>query len=202
MLPLDSLRLILRGFSSADLQTFLAYRNDPEVARLQGWTSVSRSEAVVFIARQATQPIGEPGQWLQIAITLKQTGQLLGDCALKLHTDLRQATLGITLARPCQGQGFATEALTALLDFLFLKANLHRVQADTDPANAPACRLLERLGMRREAHCRQSLWFKGRWADEYVYAILRDEWQKRRSAPSTAFSQNKLSVPVRISSRL
>jgi len=38
--------------------------------------------------------------------------------------------------------------------------------------------------MRREAHCRQSLWFKGQWADEYFYAILRHEWEQRRSAAS------------------
>jgi RimJ/RimL family protein N-acetyltransferase len=179
MLPLDSARLILRRFNREDLPAFLAYRNDPEVARFQGWESFSLAEATAFIARQETQEIASPGQWLQIAISLKETGQLVGDCALKLHAaDARQATIGITLGRAYQGQGLATEALSTLLQYLFLEANLHRVQADTDPANARAWRLLERLGMRREAHCLQSLWFKGRWADEFFYAILRQDWDQ------------------------
>lgn len=93
-----------------------------------------------------------------------------------------QATIGITLCRAFQGQGLATEALSALLEYLFLEANLHRVQADTDPANVPAWSLLERLGMRREAHSLQSLWFKGRWADEFFYAMLRQEWNQLRQA--------------------
>jgi ribosomal-protein-alanine N-acetyltransferase len=177
MLPLDSARLILRRFNGADLPAFLAYRNDPEVARFQSWESFSLAEATAFLARQEAQEIASPGQWLQIAISLKRTGQLVGDCALKVHAaDARQATIGITLDRAYQSQGLATEALSALLEYLFLEANLHRVQADTDPANVRAWRLLERLGMRREAHCLQSLWFKGRWADEFFYAILRRDW--------------------------
>jgi len=189
MLPLNSARLVLRRFSGEDLPAFLAYRNDPEVARLQGWESFSLAEATAFVARQETQEIASPGQWLQIAIGLKRTGQLIGDCALKVHAvDPRQATIGITLCRDFQGQGLATEALSALLGYLFLEASLHRVQADTDPANVRAWRLLERLGMRREAHRLQSLWFKGHWADEFIYAILRQEWHKLRQARSAIVS--------------
>ena len=181
MLPLDSARLVLRRFNGGDLAAFHAYRNDPEVARFQGWESFSLAEATDFVARQEMQEIASPGQWLQIAISLKRTGQLVGDCALKIPaTDVRQATIGITLSRAFQGQGLATEALSGLLEYLFVEANLHRVQADTDPANVRAWRLLERLGMRREAHCLQSLWFKGHWADEFFYAILRQEWHPLR----------------------
>lgn len=189
MLPLDSARLVLRRFSGGDLAAFHAYRNDPEVARFQGWESFSVGEATAFVARQETQEIASPGQWLQIAISSKGTGQLVGDCALKVHAaDVRQATIGITLCRAFQGQGFATEALSALLEYLFLEGNLHRVQADTDPANVRAWRLLERLGMRREAHCLQSLRFKGGWADEFFYAILRQEWQQLCQARSAIVS--------------
>jgi RimJ/RimL family protein N-acetyltransferase len=84
------------------------------------------------------------------------------------------------LAQANQGQGFATEALTCLLDYLFQQKRLHRVVADTDSQNVPSWTLLERLGMRREGHLRQSLWFKGQWADEYLYAILAEEWLVKR----------------------
>ena len=93
----------------------------------------------------------------------------------------------MTLARENHGQGFATEALACLLDALFERLKQNRVVADTDVENTASWTLLERLGLKREGHLRQSLWFKGRWADEYLYAIRRDEWLKRSSrvAPST-----------------
>ena len=87
-----------------------------------------------------------------------------------------QATLGVTLAGRHHRHGYATEALSTLLDYVFGTMKLHRVIADTDPENTSSWRLLERLGMRRETHSIQSLWFKGRWANEYVYAILAEEW--------------------------
>ena len=195
LLPLESPRLILRRFASVDVQPFLAYRSDPAVARFQGWESISLAEATAFVARQEAQPIGEPGQWLQIAITLKGGGKLIGDCALRVHApDARQAIIGITLSSLFQGQGYGQEALSALLDSVFARMRLHRVQADTDPHNTPAWKLLERLGMRREVHSRQSLWFKGRWADEYLYGILRSEWLERRPFsvyPSIRISKNE-----------
>jgi RimJ/RimL family protein N-acetyltransferase len=177
VLPLHSQRLSLRRFTADDLQAFFDYRNDPLVSRYQSWEGCTRDQAAAFISAQAAQEPGVPGQWLQVAIAVRDTDQLVGDCGLKVHSrDPRQATLGITLARPHQGRGYATEALSTLLDYLFGTIKLHRVVADTDPENTSSWRLLERLGMRREAHTRQSLWFKGRWADEYLYAILEKEW--------------------------
>ena len=188
LFPLHTPRLILRRFSEADVPPLLAYRNDPVVARYQSWESCVLAEAMEFIRHHQLQAAGVPGQWLQIAIAVKDTGALLGDCAFKIQdNDPRQATIGVTLARENHGQGFATEALACLLDALFERLKQNRVVADTDVENTASWTLLERLGLKREGHLRQSLWFKGRWADEYLYAIRRDEWLKRsiRVAPST-----------------
>lgn len=181
MLPLFAERLVLRRFAPADLEPFLAYRNDPDVARYQSWEGISRTEAEAFIRSQETQEPLTPGEWIQIAIARRESGVLLGDLGLYVQDpESRQATVGVTLARPHQGQGYASEALVCLLDHLFQQRHLHRVVADTDPRNVPAWMLLERLGMRREGHLRQSLRFKGQWVDEYLYAILGDEWLARQ----------------------
>jgi ribosomal-protein-alanine N-acetyltransferase len=181
-LPITTQRLVLRRFMGKDAAAFCAYRNDPEVARYQGWEGCSEAEARVFAGKHGTQPFGAPGEWLQIAIVLKESDELIGDCAVRVHPqDVRQATIGVTFARIHHGQGFANEALSGLLDCLFGSAGLHRVVADTDPRNKASRSLLERLGMRREGHLKQSLWFKGEWADEYLYAILREEWLARRA---------------------
>jgi len=183
ILPLSTPRLILRRFMEKDAAAFLAYRNDPKIARYQSWEGCGAAEATEFVRRHGTQHFGVPGEWLQIAIALKESDDLIGDCAVRFHVpDARQATIGGTLTRRYQRRGFAVEALSKLLEGLFVGAGLHRVVADTDPENAAAWRLMEQLGMRREGHLKRSLWFKGRWADEYLYATLREEWMAKRPA--------------------
>ena len=183
--PLRTNRLVLRRFSESDLAAFCSYRNDPDVARYQSWESCSVGEASEFLQTQKALQWATPGEWFQIAITLKETGNLVGDCALQISSkDNRQATIGVTLAAVHQGHGFAHEALSSLLEYAFRSLELHRIVADTDPENKPAQILLERLGMRLEGHLKESLWFKGRWVDELIYAILRDEWLQRSQGES------------------
>ena len=183
-LPSCTPRLVLRRFAAADAETFCSYRSDPLVAEYQGWVTCNPEQAVEFVRCHAARPFGLPGEWLQIAVALRHTNALIGDFGLKIHSDARQATVGFTFARSHQRQGYATEALSCLLDLLFLRLNLHRVAADTDVKNVAAWKLMERCGLRREGHLRESLWFKGRWADEYLYAIRDEEWSERRRATS------------------
>jgi aminoglycoside 6'-N-acetyltransferase len=94
----------------------------------------------------------------------------------------RQAEIGFTLACEHQGRGLAAEAVRRVLDFAFGELGLHRVAAITDARNAAAASLLERIGMRREGHFLQSVWYKGAWGDEFRFAILRSEWADRENA--------------------
>lgn len=180
---LETSRLRLRHFMALDLIPFMAYRNDPEVARFQSWDGISETEAQAFIAEQQEVQPGVPGAWFQIAVELKETKALVGDCALKLEEqDARQAEIGYTFSRAYQGRGLAMEAVTRVLEYAFVTLGLHRVTAITDCANAASVALLERLGFRREGHFRQNVWFKGRWGDEYLYAMLHEEWMTRGRA--------------------
>ena len=80
-----------------------------------------------------------------------------------------------------QGKGLATEAAEVVLGLGFDRLGLHRMIGRCDALNLPSARVMERLGMRREAHFIQNIWFKGKWGDEYLYAMLQDEWTMRRS---------------------
>ena len=176
-------RLVLRGFEEPDLEAFLAYRNDPEVARYQSWSSFSREEAEAFLASQRAVERWTPGTWVQLALERREAPGLIGDCALKiLAEDSRQAEIGFTLARDWQGRGYGTEAVAALLGHLFGSLGLHRVLAVTDAENAAAAALLERVGMRREGHLVENVWFKGVWGSEYLYAMLEREWRMLHSS--------------------
>lgn len=178
-MQLETARLVLRSFQDSDLDAFVDYRSDPDVARYQGWNAPFPEEtAVAFIEEMKNKPLGLAGEWYQVAIALKASGTLIGDCAYHLFAeDARQAEIGFTLARAYQGHGYATEAVTALLGLLFGEFQLHRVTAICDIENRPSFHLLDRIGMRREGHFVKNIWFKGAWGSEYHYAMLYQEWQ-------------------------
>src|SRR5712692_7279584 len=130
---LETTRLRLRHFRDTDLPLFMAYRNDPEVARYQSWEGISKSEACTFIREQREIQPGVPGQGFQIAIELKETGVLIGDCYFIVNElDNRQAEIGFSISRAYQGQRFATEAVSCFINYAFLTFNLHRIIAITD----------------------------------------------------------------------
>ena len=179
---LESERLILRRFRDCDLAPFVAYRNDPEVARYQSWESFDEREARAFIREMGTGHPGVPGDWFQFAVESKEIGILIGDCALQVDgQEPYRAEIGFTLAREHQGKGFASEAVLRLWDYAFDDLGLHRVAAIADCRNKPSRALLERVGMRREGHFLENVWFKGGWSDEYLYAVLKDEWLRKRT---------------------
>src|SRR5919107_3868931 len=179
---IESERLVLRRFKESDLAPFMAYRNDPEVAKYQIWDYCDKQEATAFIREMESARPGVPGEWFQFAIESKETGTLVGDCALQVDgQEPYRAEIGFTLAREHQGKGFASEAVSCLLDFAFASLELHRIFAIADCRNKPSWRLLERVGMRQEGHFLENVWFKGEWSDEYLYAVLKDEWLDRRT---------------------
>lgn len=175
---IESPRLILRRFADADLRPFLAYLNDPLVARYQSWESYTEQEARAVIEQQKDRSPGRPGEWFTFALELKEAGTLVGHVALRM-LDERQAEMGFTMERAFHGRGLAREAAARVLDYAFTQMNLHRVTAIADCENEKSVALLERLGMRREGHFIQNIWFKGKWGSEYLYAVLRDEWLRK-----------------------
>ena len=180
---IETARLVLRRLADEDLGDFLAYLNDPVVARYQSWESYTEEQAREVIEQQKGLEPGTPGQWFTFAAELKETGDMIGHVALSVKADdQRQAEMGFTFARAHQGRGLAREAAEAVLDYAFGVMGLHRVVAVADCENTRSVALLERLGMRREGHFVENIWFKGAWGSEYLYAMLRREWSARRAA--------------------
>jgi len=183
-----SRRLVIRRFASGDAEALASYRSDTEVARYQDWECpYPLSEAKKFIATLQHLAPGTPGTWFQFAVSLGSSGTLIGDAALRTtRADARQAELGFTFAAAHQGQGYATEAVRAVVQYGFEKLAMHRVFSQTDARNLRARRLLERLGFRREGELRESTWFKGAWATDLLYAQLESEWHTAVSLTGTA----------------
>jgi RimJ/RimL family protein N-acetyltransferase len=171
-------RLVLRRFRPADAPVLAAYRSDPEVARYQSWDApfpLLRAETAVanFIASDPDKP-----GWFQYAVERTGDRVLIGDVAVRLHDNLKQAEIGFTLAAAYQKSGYATEAVGAVLDRLFRLQGLHKVTGECDARNTPSAGLMERLGFIREGHLRQQTWIKGEWTDDLIYGLLAEEWIK------------------------
>ncbi|MEY2196690.1 GNAT family N-acetyltransferase [Neobacillus sp. BF23-41] len=182
-------RLILRQFSQQDVDSFYLYRSSPEVAKFQSWEKYQYHDAELFVRKQSKWVPDRPGTWFQFAIALVETNHLIGDCAL--HTLLdepRIVEIGFTLAEEHQGNGYASEAVRALLCYVFNGLRKHKAIAFTDVRNEKSIRLLERVGMRREGHLLENYMSKGQWVDEYQYSLLQSEWEKSIKA-STRNSQ-------------
>lgn len=178
----DTSRLRVRPMRDEDLDAFVAYRSDPEVARYQSWQHYTRAEGDALIGSMRDLRFGQPGEWYQLGVQPKNGSGLVGDLASKVDAaEPREMEVGFTLAPAHQGKGYATEALTGLLDHAFGVLNMHRVVAVTDALNAPAAALLARVGMRREAHFVENVFFKGAWGSEFLFAVLQKEWASRAS---------------------
>ncbi|HZX03973.1 GNAT family N-acetyltransferase [Kribbella sp.] len=170
-------RLTVRRFSSADAERFAAYRSDPAVAHFQGWEApVSLADAQQQVERFA-QADPEAAGWFQYAVALD--GVLIGDLGVNLHENLMQADIGFTFATEYQGQGYASEAVRGLLQYLFVDRALHKVSAECDARNTASALLLERVGFTREGLRLSHTWFKGEWTDDLLYGYLNPQQPTR-----------------------
>jgi RimJ/RimL family protein N-acetyltransferase len=174
-LPISTKTLVLRLFRDSDLGAFLAYRNDPDVARFQYWEGMSPEEAVTFLNQNMSFSRRTLGRWQQIAIAVRTDDSLIGDIGLRLREDGCSAELGFTLASRYQGRGLAREAMIGLIDALFERGALQRLEAVTDTRNVSAMALLARLGFR--IHSTADVVFKGLECQEHTYMLPRGAWR-------------------------
>lgn len=184
--PIETPRLTLRPFTAGDFDDLYAYQSRPDVARYLHWVARDRAQARQALDRQCREiTLDAEGDWLTFAVVLREAGTVIGETGLKwLSREHRQGETGFIFNPGYHGQGLATEAAGSMLTLGFDNLGWHRIIGSCDARNQQSARLMERLGMRQEAHFIQSEFVKGRWTDELVYAILDHEWEARRAKPS------------------
>lgn len=184
---METPRLIVRRFEERDVASVIEYsRHDEDDAarrRNIGW-QLTVDSILKCWTPMITLTIDEETAWLSPVIEVKALKRVVGNAGFNTQKigEERQGMIGWTLGKAFEGNGYATEAATALLDHLFSVGEFHRVCAKTSPDNEKPWRLMERLGMRREAHFIKNCFHDGVWVDECLYAILAEEWRGRRPA--------------------
>lgn len=174
-------RLHIRNLNVSDLNEFHTYRSNPDVTRYQGFDVMTLEQADEFIKAQTDKRFGKPGEWVQYGIEKKETGKIIGDCAIKLNLhDTRIAEIGITISHIEQRKGYAKEVLLSILNFLFDVKRIHRVVEIVDVNNIASIKLLESTGFKKEGHFVENIFFKGKWGSEFQYAMLKSEWDDNK----------------------
>lgn len=180
---MPTLRLHFAALRPDDATALFHYRADPVVARYQGWRPTSLMAVHDFIVAQQTLAPDTPGSWVQRAIRLRADETLIGDLGIHIPAERAESVeFGITIAPAQQHHGYAREAVRALFAHVFGNLELHRVHASVDPRNLASMGLLRSVGMRQEAHHRESLWLHDEWVDDVVFAVLASEWSTAHGA--------------------
>jgi ribosomal-protein-alanine N-acetyltransferase len=179
MPSIETERLVLRPIVEDDAAALFAIFSDAEVMRYWSWPPFTEFDQAMALAREIAA-LWRARSLLQWGITRRERGGVIGTVTL-FHWDRghRRAEIGYILARAHQGRGYAREAVADVLRFGFERMDLHRIAADTDPANARSIRLLESFGFLFEGRTRESYFHMGAWQDAALYGLLRREWGRR-----------------------
>jgi [ribosomal protein S5]-alanine N-acetyltransferase len=177
---LETHRLLMRDFVEADWQAVFAYQSAPLYLRYNSWTHRTESDICKFIQMFIGEQKEQPRTKFQLAIILKEENQLIGNCGIRINDlEMREANIGYELNTQYWGQGYATEAAQAVVKLGFEELGMHRIWSWCVAQNLASVRVLEKIGMRREGHLREKELIKGRWYDNFLYAILDHEWKAK-----------------------
>ncbi|MET8700920.1 GNAT family protein [Kitasatospora sp. NPDC004723] len=176
--PVVTDRLVLRSFTETDLDDLHDIQRRPDVTRYLLWDTRTREETRTALATRITQSeLAGEGSNLAVAVELRESGRLIGEFNLDwLSAELGRAEIGFVMNPDHGGRGYATEAGREVLRLAFERHGFHRVIGRCNGDNGASMRLMERLGMRREAFFVQGELLKGERADLAVYAMLATEW--------------------------
>ncbi|WP_075856757.1 GNAT family N-acetyltransferase [Rhizobium hainanense] len=173
-------RLFLRNFLPEDFEAYRAYRSLPEIYRYLYSDPPSEEEMRERFDASFNTRLSDDGDILRCAVVRREDDALVGQVSLKIANKAAlQAEVGYMFNPAYAGKGYATEAAAAIITLGFEKFGFHRIFARLDAKNAGSVGVVERLGMRREAHLIENDRFNGVWGDEYVYAVLSREWAAR-----------------------
>jgi RimJ/RimL family protein N-acetyltransferase len=178
---LSTPRLVLRDFTPEDWPAIWAYQNKPAYLEYYEWESRTPEAVQAFVQQQVANQREHPRQKFQFVVQLKSTGKLIGNCGIRMRSaGACEADIGYEFDPAHWRQGYATEAAALVLAFGFTELRLHRIWASCLADNRRSARVLEKLGMRLEGRLRENQYFKDRWWDSLIYAVLDHEWQARQ----------------------
>jgi len=179
-LPLESEHLIYRQFERGDLDAVSRYHTLPNVQRyVERPTRTGADVAYALDIMRNQVSLQRPGDTIALAFLTKGDQRLVGQVALHWSdATAGQAEVRFVIDPALSGKGYLSEALTSVFDIAFQQFGIHRIFVRCDGRSHHSMKLLQRLGMRLEAHYREHALFQGEWDEELHYAVLDREWRR------------------------
>ncbi len=169
-------RLIIRPFKDADGDDLFEFYSNKNTCRFllhEVWTASTKSDK--FLKKVSANQL-TPNTAISLACVLDS--KVIGDISIWYTDMIETVEVGFVFHNAYSGKGYATEALEAIIDYLFNTVKIHRIQACLDARNVPSAKLCQRVGMREEAHFIEDYWSKGEWTDSFVYGMLISDFHK------------------------
>ena len=176
-------RLNIRAIKWADLEAVHTLHTLPETDE---FNTLGIPETIQTTEKLLNEWLAAQKQIPRIAyvfgIDLIDTKQFIGLIAMNLgKQNYRTAEVWYKIHKDYWGRGYASDALTKLLEFGFNELKLHRIEAGCAVENIASIRVLEKSGMTQEGRKRKILPIRGKWVDNYFYAILEEDFFKTNS---------------------
>ncbi|HEY0550025.1 MAG TPA: GNAT family protein [Verrucomicrobiae bacterium] len=176
--PITTPRLVLRRLAATDWEDLVEFLSDEELFQYVQDGPFDEKEVVEWLASDRRVKLTTPGTTFSLAIELQSKAKVIGTIYLHSTDEFRsQTNVRIYVSRKFQRQGFATEALKAVLEFCFDSIALHRVSAWCDSRNIAACCLAAKAGMRREGELIKERFVNDEWINTVLYALLNEEYR-------------------------
>lgn len=178
---LETARLVLRPVRMADADALLPSFRDPDTMRYWAHLPISTLDEMRAILARNLPPQNRAGA--SFAIT-RDGGTAIGCVNFYSERDAMSG-LGYILDKACWGQGYVAEAVVAATDYGFSELKLQRLWLEIDPRNTGSIRVAQKCGFIYEGTFRKSFFLNGEYLDSVYYAILREDWIKRRADGSS-----------------
>lgn len=179
-------RLLLRPVTEHDTGDLVALMTDRTVLRHWDeppWPDASRAAGFLAGCRR----LADTATGARLAVERRGDGAFLGWCSLTRYDDVhRSATVTYVLRQDAWGQGYATEAVGALLDWAVDTLDLNRVQGEADTRNAASAAVMGKLGFVLEGTLREDCVVDGEVSDTWVLGLLRRDRDRARDRERAA----------------
>jgi RimJ/RimL family protein N-acetyltransferase len=174
---LEGKKVCLKRLDKDDLSFYLEFRNNPAYYGQYVDFQTQISE-IGFIKRlENPSSLLTTLQLVEFVIE-KKDGTKIGLISHYVIPGYGWMEIGPAISPKEAGKGYGTEAMQIMVDYLFLTTDIMRITELTDVRNVAAQKCYEKVGFKKEGTIRKARYYRGEWADHYIYGILREEWKE------------------------
>uniref|UniRef100_A0A1S2LIM5 N-acetyltransferase domain-containing protein n=1 Tax=Anaerobacillus isosaccharinicus TaxID=1532552 RepID=A0A1S2LIM5_9BACI len=175
---IETSRLHLREIKEEDFDEIHVIKSDPEVVKYLTWGPSTKEQTRISIEKQISFQYEENRKIFVLAVVLKDTNKVIGNALFMVEDDdFEVAEIGYFVHSNYWNKGFGKEIVEGLLDLAFNSFQLHRIYARCDVENTGSVNILNKRGFRLEGHFLKNLKVKGSWRDNYLFALLSEEYK-------------------------